>query len=118
MNKGLILLPNAVVVAIVKASEKTESNILDIYRTNIENYALYIADFIDYVALISVTGEIIMEVLKIEFERLLEESDCIRYVHETAKKIIGINASTRGSVREIINCFNQNNINLKEDLPI
>ena len=116
MNNGLILLPNAVVVAIVKAAEKTESKVLNIYKTKIDNYALYIADFIDYVALISVTGEIIMEVLKIEFERLLEESGCIRYIHETAEKIIGIDASAKGSVQKIINCFKINNINFKEVL--
>ena len=116
MNNRLILLPNNVVIGIIKISEKTKSKVVNIYKSQIVNYVLYIVDFIDYVALISTTGEIILEVLMIEFKNLSEEFDCIKYLSETAKKIIGINATARGSIKDIVKCFAQNNINVKEVL--
>ena len=116
MNNGLILIPNNVVVGIIKISEKTKSKVVNIYKSQIVNYVLYIVDFTDYVALISTTGEIILDVLRIEFKSLLEEFDCIKHISKSAKKIIGINATARGSIEDIVKCFAQNNINGKEVL--
>ncbi len=111
-----ILLPHNVVMSILKAADKSGSKILNIYKTQIVNYVLYIADFNDYVLFVSKDGSVILDILKIEFQQLMEEFTCLRYIYETAEKIIGINATKGGRVQKIINCFNVNNITLMEDV--
>ena len=111
-----ILLPEKVVIAIVGISEKTKSKVLEVFKSKIVNYVVYIAEFSEHIAFISKTGCVLLETLKVEFEKLVEEFECISYIRNSAVKIIGINATERGSVSAMISCFKQNNNNLLEDV--
>jgi hypothetical protein len=113
-----ILLPHNVIITILKAADKSKSKILNIYKAKIVNYVFYIADFRDYILFISKDGSVLLDVLKVEFQNLLEKLDCFRKIYENSVKIIGIDTTAHGSVKNIINCFTQNNINFKEDLNL
>jgi biopolymer transport protein ExbD len=113
-----ILLPHNVVMAILKAADKSNSKILNIYKAKIVNYVFYIADFKDYVLFVSKDGSVLLDVLKIEFQNLLDELNCLKEIYENSVKIIGIDTTAHGSVKNIINCFTQNNFNFKEDLAV
>ena len=52
-----ILLPNDDIVFIIKASDKSKPKVLSVYKANIANYILYIADFKDYILFIITSSQ-------------------------------------------------------------